>query len=145
MRAGPVLLAGDACELREQIEQRAAARCVPMESVDLLDDAAIRRAGCVILVGDASTLHARALAVLAAGCLLLVPRLDPDFGLQDGLDHLEFVVADEAITLVESYLRAPAAFTRVRTWARIAARSEPAQPRTADRGDAMNDSSASST
>ena len=66
-------------------------------------------------------LPARAFAVLAAGRLLLTPRLDTTFGLEDGLDHLEFADPDDAVTLIEAYRRVPEAFTRITAWGRLKA------------------------
>jgi hypothetical protein len=63
-------------------------------------------------------LPARAFAVLAARRLLVVPRLVTTFGLEDGLDHVEFADPDEAVTVVEAYRRAPEAFARITTWGR---------------------------
>ena len=109
--------------MRADIEKRAAARNVFLEVVDRLDGAAIERAACIILADSDDRLPVDAPAVLAAGRILLVPRLIRTFGLQDGLDHLEFSDADDAITLVQAYQRFPEAFVRVSVWARIAARS----------------------
>jgi hypothetical protein len=62
--------------------------------------------------------------VLAAGRLLMVPRLETAFGVQDGLDHLEFADPDQAVTFVEAYRNSPEAFGRVTVWGRIAAEAQ---------------------
>jgi hypothetical protein len=120
---GAVVLAGGDPAVRGEIESRAAARGVAIDAVDSLDDAAIQRATCVILADPAGPPSFQAFDVLAAGRILLLPRSSGSFGLEDGLDHLEFADADEAITLVESYRRAPEAFARVSVWARVKARA----------------------
>jgi hypothetical protein len=51
----------------------------------------------------------------------VVPRLITTFGLEDGLDHLEFADPDEAVTIVEAYRRAPDAFARIMAWGRLKA------------------------
>jgi hypothetical protein len=117
-----VLLTGSDEPLRREIEDRAAARGVAIEPADSLDHAAIQRAACVILADPGGLPTIEAVDVLAAGRVLLLPRFSGSFGLEDGLDHLEFADADEAITLVESYRRMPEAFERVRVWARLKAR-----------------------
>jgi hypothetical protein len=116
-----VVVSGADATLRGEIESTAAARGVAVEAVDSLDQAAIERAACVILAEPGEVLPDRAFAVLAAGRILLLPRLSRSFGLEDGLDHLEFADADEAVTLVESYRRSPEAFSRVSVWARVKA------------------------
>ncbi len=66
-------------------------------------------------------LPARSFAVLAARRLLIVPRPPASFGLEDGLDHVEFDDPEEAVTLVEAYRRAPDAFCRITAWGRVKA------------------------
>ena len=118
-----VLLAGANAALGAAVAERAAARGVPVEAVERLDAAALSRCACVILADSpGGALPARAPAVLAAGRLLIVPRLRTTFGLQDGLDHLEFSDADEAVTFAEGFRRSPEAFARVALWGRVAAR-----------------------
>ena len=72
----------------------------------------------MIADSPAGALPARAFAVLAARRILLVPRIERTFGLEDGLDHLEFSGPDEAVTLLEAHARNPGAFARVLTWGR---------------------------
>jgi hypothetical protein len=117
-----VLLAGGDEALRHEIEERAAARGIALEPVDSLDGAAIERAGCVILAEPGGP-TASAFDVLGAGRVLLLPRFTGCFGLEEGLDHLQFADADGAITLVESYRRVPEAFARIGIWARAKARA----------------------
>ena len=121
-RADAVVLAGADDTLCAAIEGRAAARDIAIERVESLDDGAIERAGCIILADPGGLPTIEAFDVLAAGRVLLLPRFSGSFGLEDGLDHLEFADADEAITLVESYRRMPEAFERVRVWARLKTR-----------------------
>jgi hypothetical protein len=118
-----VLLAGPPGPMRASIAERAAARGVPLEPVARLDLAGLSRSAAVVLAdAPGGALPARAPAVLAAGRLLIVPRLGTAFGLQDGLDHLEFSDVDEAVTLVEAFRTAPDAFARMTLWGRVAAR-----------------------
>jgi len=121
MEAG-VLLAGGDEPLRREIEERAAARGVALDPVDSLDDAAIDGAACVILAEPGGP-TALAFDVLAAGRVLVLPRFTGSVGLEEGLDHLQFADADGAVTIVESYRRAPEAFARIGIWARIKARA----------------------
>jgi hypothetical protein len=66
-------------------------------------------------------LPARAFSVLAARRLLIVPRASTSFGLEDGLDHLEFDDPEEAVTLVEAYRQTPDGFARIMAWGRLKA------------------------
>ena len=116
--ARPRLLVGAEAGLREAVAERAAARGVALTQADRLDAAALAAASCVILAeSPGGALPARAFAVLAAGRLLIVPRLDTTFGLEDGLDHLEFADPDEAVTAVEAFAADPDAFGRIRVGA----------------------------
>jgi len=118
-----VLLAGANAALRAAVAERALARGVVLEQVERLDADDLSRAAAVILAdAPGGALPARAPAVLAAGRLLIVPRLRTAFGLQDGLDHLEFSDVDEAVTFAEAARRTPATFSRVTLWGRVAAR-----------------------
>jgi hypothetical protein len=121
-QGGATLLAGADAGLRDAVAKRAAARGVALDQVEMLDAGALGAASLVILAeapGDA--LPARAFAVLAARRLLIVPRLRTSFGLEDGLDHLQFADPDEAVTYVEAYRRAPDAFARIAAWGRVKA------------------------
>jgi hypothetical protein len=120
--AGQILVTGAESDLREAIVAGATGRGVPVESVDRLDAGRLRGAAVVVIAeSPRGALPARAFAVLAARRLLLIPRLTRTFGLEDGLDHLEFAGPDEAVTLLEAYARNPTAFERVLTWARLKA------------------------
>jgi hypothetical protein len=91
-------------------------------TVAQLDAEVLARAACVILAercGDA--LPARAPAVLAASCVLVVPRVDVSFGFEAGLDHLQFEDPDAALTYAEAVSHDAEAFARMRLWARKAA------------------------
>lgn len=106
----------------ETVAERALARGVEVDSVDRLDAELLAGAACVILADSpGGALPARAFAVLAAGRLLVTPRLETTFGLEDGLDHLEFGGPDDAVTLVEAYRRVPGAFARIAAWGRLKA------------------------
>jgi hypothetical protein len=113
--------------LRDAVAERAAARGIPLTQGERLDRAALAEAACVVLADSpGGALPARAFAVLAARRLLIVPRLETTFGLEDGLDHLEFADPDEAVTLVEAFSAHPDAFARVVAWGRMKAESQQA-------------------
>jgi hypothetical protein len=119
------ILAGGEAQVRQAIAERAAARAVEIEQVERLDAAQLAEAACVILAeSPGGALPARAFAVLAARRLLIVPRLEVAFGLEDGLDHVQFTDPDEAVTVVEAYRRAPASFARITTWGRVKAQAQ---------------------
>jgi hypothetical protein len=114
-----ILVAGGAHGLAAAVAERAGARGLDVERVERLDAAQLAAAACVVLgEGAEGALPARAFAVLAAGRLLVVPRLERSFGLEDGLDHLEFADPDEAVALLEAHARNAAAFARVIAWGR---------------------------
>jgi hypothetical protein len=124
--------AGDRClvvatdaEAREALAERAEARGAAIEQVEQLDAGRLAEVACVI-VADAPgrALPARAFAVLAARRLLILPRLETAFGLEDGLDHVEFASLDEAVTVVDAYRRAPEAFARITAWGRLKAEAQ---------------------
>jgi hypothetical protein len=116
------LVAGADAEAREALAERAAVRGAPIEQVEQLDAARLAEVACVVFADSpGGALPARAFAVLAARRLLILPRLETGFGLEDGLDHVEFASPDEAVTLIDAYRRAPEAFARVTTWGRLKA------------------------
>jgi hypothetical protein len=110
--------------VRRLILERSAARGVAIDEVDELDADLLGDVACVILAEPGGVLPARSFAVLAARRLLIVPRPPASFGLEDGLDHLEFDDPEEAVTLVESYQRAPDAFCRITAWGRVKAEAQ---------------------
>jgi hypothetical protein len=119
---GAILVTGAESDLRETIVAGASARGVPVATVEHLDAERLSTATAVVVAeSPQGALPARAFAVLAARRLLLVPRLDRTFGLEDGLDHLEFAGPDEAVTLLDAYVRSPTAFARVLAWGRLKA------------------------
>lgn len=116
------LLTGGDPGLRDAVARRAAARGVSLEPVHDLDDDALTRASCVVIAETfAGALPARAFSVLAARRLLIVPRVERTFGLEDGLDHVEFADPDEAVTAIEAYRSEPGAFERMLAWGRLKA------------------------
>ena len=119
------LVAGADPELREAVVERAAARGAALEQVEQLDAGRLAGAACVVFADSPSgALPARAFAVLAARRVLIVPRLETAFGLEDGLDHVQFAAPDEAVTLVEAYRRTPEAFARITAWGRLKAEAQ---------------------
>jgi hypothetical protein len=124
-RDGVAVICGTEAALREAIVEQALSRGVELQQVERIDHDTLSRCACVILAeSPGGALPVRAPAVLAAGRLLVVPRLETTFGLQDGLDHLEFADPDQAVTFVEAYRHSPDAFGRVRVWGRIAAEAQ---------------------
>jgi hypothetical protein len=115
------IVAGADDSARELIVDRAAARGVAIEQVETLHADQLADAACVILAEPENAFPARAFAVLAAGRLLILPRVEASFGLEDGLDHLQFIDPEEAVTLVEAYRRRPDAFARITAWGRVKA------------------------
>jgi hypothetical protein len=115
------IVTGEDADARRLIAERAAARGVEIEELDTLDAERLAEAACVILADPGHALPGRSFAVLAARRLLIVPRLSASFGLEEGLDHLEFIDPEEAVTLVEAYRRSPQAFARISAWGRVKA------------------------
>jgi len=123
--AGAALLVGSKSGLRDAVAERAAARNVPLGCTERLDASALAGAGCIVLAeAPGGALPARSFAVLAAGRLLIVPRLTTAFGLEDGLDHLEYADPDEAVTAVESFSADPGTFARLLLWGRLKAEQQ---------------------
>jgi hypothetical protein len=123
--AGGVSIVVGAGEAAATVAERAAARDVVVELVERLDADRLAEAACVVLPdAPGAALPARAFAVLAARRVLIAPRIETAFGLEDGLDHVEFADPDEAVTLVEAYRRAPEAFARITAWGRAKAETQ---------------------
>jgi hypothetical protein len=123
--ASPALLVGGERGLRDAVAARAAERGVALRQAERLDAAALGGVGCVVMAeSPGGALPARGFAVLAAGRLLITPRLETTFGLEDGLDHLEFASPDEALDAVRAFGAAPATFGRVLSWGRLKAEQQ---------------------
>lgn len=123
--AAPALLVGSEAGLGDAVAERAAARGVSMRHAEWLDAATLASAGCVVLAeSPGGALPSRAFAVLAAGRLLIAPRLRTTFGLEDTLDHLEFADPDEAVTAAQAFAADPETFGRVVAWGRLKAEQQ---------------------
>lgn len=123
--ASSALLVGGERGLREALAGRAAERGIALRQADRLDAAGLAGVGCVVMAeSPGGALPARGFAVLAAGRLLITPRLETTFGLEDGLDHLEFASPDEALDAVRAFGAAPATFGRVVSWGRLKAEQQ---------------------
>lgn len=123
--AAPALLVGSEAGLGDAVAERAAARGVSMRHAERLDAATLASAGCVVLAeSPGGALPSRAFAVLAAGRLLIAPRLRTTFGLEDTLDHLEFADPDEAVTAAQAFAADPETFGRVVAWGRLKAEQQ---------------------
>jgi hypothetical protein len=117
--ASDAVLVVGAGERSRSLVKRARERALAVDHVEILHVDTLTAAACVILAdAPGGALPARAFSVLAAGRLLMVPQIRTTFGLEDGLDHLQFIDPDEALSLVESYRADPAAFDRVIAWGR---------------------------
>jgi len=120
--SGAVAVTGADTGLRDAVASRAGARGLDAEIVERLDADVLARVGVVVIAErPGAALPARAFAALAARRLLLVPRLDRTFGLEDGLDHLQFAGPDEALLLLAAHARNASAFDRVLAWGRLKA------------------------
>jgi hypothetical protein len=123
--AAAALLVGAERGLREAVAERAAERGVALGQAERLDAAALAGAGCIVMAeSPGGALPARAFAVLAAGRLLITPRLETTFGLEDGLDHLGFAGPDEAVDAVRAFGVGPETFGRVVSWGRLKAEQQ---------------------
>lgn len=121
--AGVVVAGGDSGR-RASLTAAVGARGIAAEEEPLLEAGALERAAAVVLLPSErapQALALEAMAVLAAGRLLLVPRTDTAFGLMPGIDHLQFTLAPEAADLLESARNHPGAFASMRAWGRFAA------------------------
>ena len=116
------LVAGDHETLGDTLLAGAAERGLRLQTIDRLTVESLEAADCVVLLdGEPGTISALAPAVLAARRILIVPKVATAFGLQAPLDHLQFDAPERALNLLESVLRQPAAFERLRTWGSLAA------------------------
>ena len=123
--SGSIAVTGADIGLRDAVAGGAEARGLDAEVVERLDAGVLARVGVVVIAESAgAALPARAFAALAARRLLLVPRVDRTFGLEDGLDHLQFSGPDEALALLAAHARNRSAFDRVLTWGRLKAESQ---------------------
>ena len=123
--AAGALLVGAERGLRAALAERAAERGVALTQAERLNAAALAGAGCIVMAeSPGGALPARAFAVLAAGRLLITPRLETTFGLEDGLDHLEFAAPDEAVDAVRAFAAAAETFGRVVSWGRLKAEQQ---------------------
>jgi len=120
--ATAALLVGAERGLLDAVAERAAERGLALRQAERLDAVTLAGAGCVVMAeSPGGALPARAFAVLAAGRLLITPRLETTFGLEDGLDHLEFAGPDEAVDAVRAFGADPETFGRVVSWGRLKA------------------------
>jgi len=119
--AGPEALAGP-------IGERLRERGLPVAVRERADLDAIAAASVVCLpVAEGAPPPAEAMAVMAAGRLLVTGRCDPAFGLQPGIDCFMEPSEDGAAQRVEAALRWPEAFEVPRALARVAAERQRAE------------------
>jgi hypothetical protein len=81
------------------------------EFAEAPDDAAIV---LILREGEAAPFEPAAAQALAAGRLLVTAPLEPSFGLEPGIDHLEVRDRSEMFMTVENAVRAPDAYETVR-------------------------------
>ena len=117
-----VLVAGGDGQRRDDLNRTLAEAGVPVVARERLTLADLQIAAVVILPSvPGAPLPARALAVLAAGRLLVTGRCLPAFGLQPGIDHIAAATNGEAAHMAGAALRFPRAFTSLRAFGRLAA------------------------
>jgi len=117
-----VLVAGGDEQRRDDLRATLTRGGVPVIARERLTIADLRATAVVILPSaPEAPLPARAIAVLAAGRLLVTARCRPAFGLQSGIDHLAAATNGEAARMAGAALRFPRAFSSLRAFARLAA------------------------
>ena len=127
---GGLLLVGPATERRAVVAGKLRDRGLTPFEADRLRRDDLERSGVVILLGsgpeprlteEREPLPALAMAVLAAGRVLVVERSEPEFGLIDGITHFAFDADDEAAEIADAAATFPEAFESVRAMGRLAA------------------------
>jgi hypothetical protein len=125
--AAAALVAGPA-ELTGPIAERLRERGLPVEVHDRADLDAIAAASVVCLpVTEGAPPPPEAMAVMAAGRLLVAGACEPAFGLQPGIDCFMEPTEDGAAQRAEAALRWPEAFDVPRALARVAAARQHAE------------------
>ena len=120
-RAAAALVAGPET-LAEPIAGRLRERGLAVDVRERADLAAIERASVVCLpAAEGGPPPAEAMAVLAAGRILVTGRCEPGFGLQPGIDCFMEDSDDGAAQRAEAALRWPEAFEVPRALGRVAA------------------------
>lgn len=108
---------------RDELTGNLAQRSVPVLARDRLSREDLLGAACVVLVAEAAgELPREAMAVLAAGRVLVVGECTPAFGLLAGVDHLAVADDGEAADHADAVVSHPEAFRLVRAMGRAAAR-----------------------
>ena len=105
-------------DLLRQLEEAG----VETRAAERLDAEALGGAAAVVLGGaEGRPLPARAMAVLAAGRVLVTARAEPAFGLQPGIEYVAASTGAEAGRLAGVAVRHPEALRPVRALGRLAA------------------------
>jgi len=116
-----VLVTGGRAAQRRSVLGKLHERGVEARGARRLDADALAQAAVVALVGEpGAPLPGEALAVLAAGRLLVAPRAEPSFGLLPGSDHLSYENEDELVWCADVAAMFPQAFDAVRAMAALA-------------------------
>jgi hypothetical protein len=116
-----VLVVGGGDTQRQSVLDELHARNVQARGAEQLDVEGLERAAVVALVGEpGAPLSRTALAVLAAGRLLIAPRAEPTFGLLPGSDHLSYEHEAELLWCADVATMFPQAFEPIAAMAAVA-------------------------
>jgi hypothetical protein len=116
-----VLVTGGPADRRRSVLETLRERGVEAHGARRLDVEVLARAAVVALVGEpGAPLEGAALAVLAAGRVLVAPRAAPSFGLLAGSDHLAYESDEELVWCADVAATFPQAFDAVRAMAALA-------------------------
>jgi hypothetical protein len=116
----PVLVVHADRERRAEIADALRAHELPTLEADRLAVSELEAAGTVLFLDD-EAFPAVAFAACAAGRVVILPNMEPLFGLQEGIDCLVARGDGEVVALVQAVLASPRAFDAVRAMARLAA------------------------
>jgi hypothetical protein len=116
----PVLLVHPDPEGRGQVAELLRSHDLPTLEADRLGLSDLQAAGTVLFL-DSAVFPATAPAVCAAGRMLILPDVQPLFGLQEGIDCLVARGEGEVVELAHAVRASPRAFDAVRAMARLAA------------------------
>ena len=117
-----VLVVADPGLQRTDVTQKLTELSVPHVEADRLTIEELRGAAVVLYpAGNGEPLPARAMAVLAAGRILITAQCEPAFGLLAGIEYLPVTPTPEAARVASAVLAHWRAFSPLRSWGRFAA------------------------
>jgi hypothetical protein len=109
-------------EQRAALVTELAIRGLPGKGSERLTLAGLRAAAAVLFVSEpGAPLAACAMAVPAAGRVLVSWRPSPSFGLLRDIDYFDAATPKEAVQYADGVLRRPSAYDRLRHWGRLTA------------------------